>query len=91
MSLTKDHHEANNLDEDEETPLLSSREDFPPARTPLPIAQISILLTAWLAECVTAQSILPYVSEVLYAHLAPLHISLDHALSAGERAPGCRW
>ena len=62
MPLTKDDREAN----EEETPLL---QNSPPARTPLPIAQISILLTAWLAECVTAQSILPYINQVLYAPL----------------------
>ena len=84
MSLTKD-------DRDEETPLLSSREDLPPARTPLPIAQISILLTAWLAEGVTSQSIMPYINQVLYTLLAVPPIGVDHALSAGESAPGCWW
>jgi len=62
MSLTKDDREV-----DEETPFLPRREDLPPARTPLPIAQISILLTAWLAECVTAQSILPYINQLVGA------------------------
>ena len=75
MSLTKDDHEA----DDEETPLLPSREDLPPARTPLPIAQISILLTAWLAEGVTSQSIIPYINQVLYTLLAVLPIGVDHA------------
>ena len=79
MSLTKDDHEAN----DEETPLLSSREDLPPARTPLPIAQISILLTAWLAECITAQSILPYINQVLYASLALLSVLITRCQLVG--------
>jgi hypothetical protein len=89
MSLTKGDREAN----DEETPLLSSQEDLlpGPARTPLPIAQISILLTAWFAECVTAQSILPYINQVLYVPLIVLPIRVDQALPVGGSASGCRW
>ena len=36
-------------------------------RTPLPIAQISILLTAWFAESIISQSINPYINQVQYA------------------------
>ncbi|KAN0136089.1 major facilitator superfamily [Lactarius tabidus] len=65
MSLTtpKDNHAF-----DEETPLLPSVEvlpDLKPTRTPLPIVQLSILLTAWFAESVTSQSISPYLNQLL--------------------------
>ena len=68
MSLSRfeDNHEL-----DEETPCLPNEDllpDLNPTRTPLPIAQISILLTAWLAESITSQSISPYLNQVLYAH-----------------------
>jgi hypothetical protein len=87
MSLTTDDREV-----DEETPFLPRRDDFSPARTPLPIAQISILLTAWLAECITAQSIIPYINQVSHVLQSCLSVTnVDHPLSAGKSAPGCRW
>ncbi|KAF8267244.1 MFS general substrate transporter [Lactarius quietus] len=55
-----------NCDVDEETPFLPRFETLPdsnPTRTPLPIAQISVLLTAWLAESITSQSISPYLNQ----------------------------
>ena len=72
MSLTRfeDNHEI-----DEETPLLPNQEvlpDFNPTQTPLPMAQISILLTAWLAESILSQSISPYLNQVQYA-LSPTY------------------
>jgi hypothetical protein len=65
MSLTRfeDNHEV-----DEETPFLPNQEVLPDSnstRTPLPIAQVSILLTAWLAESITSHSISPYLNQVL--------------------------
>ncbi|KAH9030855.1 MFS general substrate transporter [Lactarius deliciosus] len=65
MSLTRfeDDHEI-----DEETPFLPNREgpsDLKPTRTPLPTAQISILLTAWLAESILSNSISPYLNQLL--------------------------
>ena len=59
-----------NYELDEEAPFLPNQEvlpDLKPTRTPLPIAQISILLTAWLAESITSQSISPYLNQVQYA------------------------
>ncbi|KAH9027872.1 hypothetical protein EDB85DRAFT_2148230 [Lactarius pseudohatsudake] len=53
---------------DEETPFLPNQEALPDSnttRTPLPIAQISILLTAWLAESITTQSISPYLNQLV--------------------------
>ncbi|KAH9039481.1 MFS general substrate transporter [Lactarius deliciosus] len=65
MPLTnfEDSHEI-----DEETPFLPNQEALPDSnttRTPLPIAQISILLTAWLAESITTQSISPYLNQLV--------------------------
>ncbi|KAH9169258.1 MFS general substrate transporter [Lactarius sanguifluus] len=59
----EDSHEI-----DEETPFLPNQEAPPDSnttRTPLPIAQISILLTAWLAESITAHSISPYLNQLV--------------------------
>jgi hypothetical protein len=87
MSLTtpKDDHEF-----DEETPLLPSVEvlpDLKPTRTPLPIAQISILLTVWFAESITSQSIGPYLNQVQCATSWP-YLSVLKTVSAVERASG---
>ncbi|KAH9169257.1 MFS general substrate transporter [Lactarius sanguifluus] len=68
MSLTRfeDNHEIN-----EETPFLPNQEALPDSNTtrtpvtPLPIAQISVLLTAWLAESITSQSISPYLNQLV--------------------------
>jgi MFS family permease len=65
MSLTRfeDNHEV-----DEETPFLPNQEVLPDSnstRTPLPIAQVSILLTAWLAESITSHSISPYLNQLV--------------------------
>ncbi|KAH9169240.1 MFS general substrate transporter [Lactarius sanguifluus] len=65
MSLTSfgDDHEI-----DEETPFLPNQEgppDLKPTRTPLPTAQISILLTAWLAESILSHSISPYLNQLV--------------------------
>jgi hypothetical protein len=73
MSLRRlqDVHEL-----DEETPFLPTQEVPPqlnPTRTPLPTAQISILLTAWLAEAITSQSISPYLNQVRYALIPVYH------------------
>jgi hypothetical protein len=62
MTLTRFE---DNPEPDEETPFLSNQKALPPTRTPLPTAQISILLTAWLAESITAQSISPYLNQVI--------------------------
>jgi hypothetical protein len=58
----EDNHEA-----DEDAPLLpgpKAPSDSNPSQTPLPIAQISILLTAWLAESILSHSISPYLNQV---------------------------
>jgi hypothetical protein len=73
MSLTSFE---DNRDVDEETPFLPSQEvppDSNPARTPLPIAQISILLTAWLAESITSHSISPYLNQVKFIANSAYH------------------
>jgi hypothetical protein len=50
---------------DEETPLLSS--ELPPQKTtPVPWAQVSILLVLLLAEPLTSQVILPFTPEVCH-------------------------
>ena len=53
---------------DEEAPLLPDRK-IPsisnPTQTPLPIAQITILLTVWLSESIITQSMCPYLNQVL--------------------------
>ena len=71
-----------NREVDEETPCLPNREVLPesnPTRTPLPIAQISILLTAWLAESITSHSISPYINQVPYISDLP-SISSEHCV-----------
>ncbi|KAH9005438.1 MFS general substrate transporter [Lactarius hatsudake] len=53
---------------DEETPFLPDEEvppDSKPSRTPLPMVQISILLTAWLAESIISNSISPYLNQLV--------------------------
>ncbi|KAH8985287.1 MFS general substrate transporter [Lactarius akahatsu] len=65
MSLTRfeDNHEI-----DEETPFLPNQgvpPDLKRTRTPLPTAQISILLTAWLAESILNNSISPYLNQLV--------------------------
>ncbi|KAH8977229.1 MFS general substrate transporter [Lactarius akahatsu] len=62
MSLTwfENSHEI-----DAETHLLPDREDLNPTQTPLPTAQISILLTVRLAESVLSSSMGSYLSQLL--------------------------
>ncbi|KAH9059717.1 MFS general substrate transporter [Lactarius vividus] len=64
MSPTRfeDNHEI-----DEETPFLPNQDppDLNPTQTPLPIAQISILLTIWLAESILSHSISPYLNQLI--------------------------
>ena len=82
-----------NREVDEEIPFLPNREVLPesnPTRTPLPIAQISILLTAWLAESITSHSISPYINQVRYMSDLP-SIGSESLCSVGERAPSCWW
>ncbi|KAH9059719.1 MFS general substrate transporter [Lactarius vividus] len=53
---------------DEEAPFLPSQEvpsDLNPIRTPLPTAQIAILLTAWLADSILSHSISPYLNQLV--------------------------
>ncbi|KAH9054510.1 major facilitator superfamily domain-containing protein [Lactarius vividus] len=62
MSLTwfENSHEI-----DEETPLLPDQEDLNPSQAPLPTAQITILLTARLAESILSNSIGSYLNQLL--------------------------
>ncbi|KAF8267245.1 MFS general substrate transporter [Lactarius quietus] len=67
MTLTRfeDDHEL-----DEDAPFLPDQEVLPhlkPTRTPLPITQLSILLTVWFAESIISQSISPYLNQLLRA------------------------
>ena len=82
----EDDHEEHELDE--VAPFLpdSEQEAIPhskPKRTPLPIAQILILLTAWFAESIISQSISPYLNQVQYAtelaHIKTLKHSIHSA------------
>jgi hypothetical protein len=51
--------------DDEETPLLHVQNDDTPHKpTPLPIAQISVLLLPWIAEATVSNSITPYINQV---------------------------
>jgi hypothetical protein len=64
-----------NHEVDEEAPLLLGLKilsDSNKSPTPLPIAQISILLTAWLAESILIHSISPYLNQV-QATVRPTH------------------
>ena len=61
------------FEDDEETPFLPKQDDSHPTRTPLPTAQISILLTAWLAESIVSQSISPYLNQVLQYTFTPAY------------------
>lgn len=54
-----------NREVDEESPLLPDQKVPNPTQTPLPIVQISVLLTAWLAESIICQSISPYLNQLL--------------------------
>jgi len=71
MPLTRfeDDHDDHELDE--VAPFLADQEEAlphsKPIRTPLPIAQISILLTAWFAESIISHSISPYLNQLVRA------------------------
>ena len=62
----EDDHEL-----DEDVPFLAQDQEvlprLTPTRTPLPISQLAILLTAWFAESIISQSISPYLNQVQYA------------------------
>ena len=58
MSHTKSHRAP-----DEETSLLSDG-NLEPKETPLPLAQILVLLLLQLCEPITSQSIKPYINQV---------------------------
>ena len=78
-----------NREVDEETPFLPNREVLPesnPTRTPLPIVQISILLTAWLAESITSHSISPYINQVRYILDLP-SIGSEHCVQLARELP----
>jgi hypothetical protein len=52
--------------DDEEAPLLRVQKDdgTSPKPTPLPTAQISVLLLPWIAETIVSHSISPYINQV---------------------------
>jgi hypothetical protein len=50
----------------EETPFIPNDDPVPCKPTPLPTAQISILLSLWVAEAVVEHSITPYINQVRY-------------------------
>ncbi len=56
-------HLQGNPEPDEETPLLHNG-NAPRKETPLPIAQVVVLLLLQLSEPITSLSIRPYVAEV---------------------------
>lgn len=49
---------------DEETPLLHDQQRAKPTKTPIPWAQLSILLVLQLAEPLTSQVISPFAPDV---------------------------
>ena len=54
----------NQVQDDEETPLLRSSQQSKPKRTPLPWFQFSIVLFLQLAEPLTSQVISPFAPQV---------------------------
>jgi len=51
--------------DDEETPLLRVQGDGTSLKpTPLPTAQISLLVLPWIAETIVSHSISPYINQV---------------------------
>jgi hypothetical protein len=53
------------VNDDEETPLLHVQgEDTTLKSTPLPAAQISILILPWIAETIVSHSMSPYINQV---------------------------
>ncbi len=79
---------------DEETPLLQ-RDNAPrkPEPTPLPKAQIFLLLLIRLAEPVTSNSIVPYISEVCFflVYLLPNLIANHTPLRSARQRSLHRW
>lgn len=62
----------------EDTPLLSSGSTLQKPPTPVPWAQVWILLVLQLAEPLTSQVIYPFTPEVsrfLYTHFVSFHLS----------------
>jgi hypothetical protein len=53
------------VNDDEETPLLHVQgEDAILKSTPLPAAQISVLILPWIAETIVSHSMSPYINQV---------------------------
>jgi len=53
-------------DNDEGTPFLQIRSDDTPYKpTPLPTAQVSVLLLPWIAEAIVSHSISPYINQLV--------------------------
>ncbi|KAH9005453.1 MFS general substrate transporter [Lactarius hatsudake] len=64
MSLTR--FDDDHVSDEEETPFLPNQDpDLIPTRTPLPTAQICILLTAWLADSILFNSMSPYFNQLV--------------------------
>jgi hypothetical protein len=63
--------------QDEETPLLQ-RDNAPRKPTPLPKAQMFLLLLIRLAEPITSHSISPYISEVCFLVYLPHEFDANH-------------
>ena len=84
----EDNHEV-----DEGAPLLlgpKAPSDSNSSQTPLPIAQISVLLTAWLPESIISYSISLYLNHGQITVRPTRLITAEHQLSACERTPECR-
>ena len=79
-ATTRDEQLAPSPDED--TPLLSSE---PPQKpTPVPWAQVWILLVLQLAEPLTSQVIYPFAPEVRHPSADSLHFPFSFILNAGS-------
>ena len=81
MSLTTSEDD---IDYEDETPFLKNddRDILPRKPTPLPTAQISVLLSLWIAESVMDHSISPYLNQVRMSSAAECRLVC-------KRTPAC--
>jgi hypothetical protein len=77
------YDDSGNPSQDEETPLLSAEPVTKDVVTPVPWAQLWVLLVLQLAEPLTSQVIYPFAPEVR------LLLSIHHHFSHGTVCPQC--
>ena len=65
MRSPAEFYDRDDSDHDEETPLLRDQSHNATHRqTPLPTAQVSVLVLPWIADSIVAYSISPYINQV---------------------------